>query len=363
MSLTIQQHTFRSKSICTAAVLIPCIHSLINAGILHTKHPKRYFQYSLHDPIDTPFARFRYYYHSWSRSLHHASLFPSTLNTSSTAIQFNCHSNPSLTLPDELKLLGVREPQFEASTPSSEVLNSIETAVIKPHSSPISLESLCTPPSKLRYEEPSPTYNSISPLRIPAFTNLQPVTYLPPPSPPLARSSRLKKNPPSGTYPRPSTPIPTFGEILNRFDDSPSKSHRRFWPPESLDSRKDFGVPARSNSPENIPVRPSSRRSRDSRRSSLDSKGTGNDKRKVDFGGLIAQLVRRTPSPSPDRGRGKLEYDSSGVGSAVGVADDVYEKIGPKGSIRMFRGIVGASLTRKGKAGSSTSSIDSRSNG
>ena len=39
--------------------------SLVNAGTLPREHPRRFYNYALLDPIDQPFATFRYYYRSW----------------------------------------------------------------------------------------------------------------------------------------------------------------------------------------------------------------------------------------------------------------------------------------------------------
>ncbi|KAJ4361806.1 hypothetical protein N0V83_010747 [Neocucurbitaria cava] len=40
---------------------------LVNAGRAEAKHPKRFYQFSLIDPIDQPFATFRYYYRTWDQ--------------------------------------------------------------------------------------------------------------------------------------------------------------------------------------------------------------------------------------------------------------------------------------------------------
>ncbi|KAL9123668.1 MAG: hypothetical protein Q9217_006922 [Psora testacea] len=40
---------------------------LVNAGILPRKHPQRFYRYALLDPLDRPFATFRYYYRSWDQ--------------------------------------------------------------------------------------------------------------------------------------------------------------------------------------------------------------------------------------------------------------------------------------------------------
>ena len=40
-------------------------HSFANAGLLPYKHPRRYYNYALLDPLDQPFATFRWYYRTW----------------------------------------------------------------------------------------------------------------------------------------------------------------------------------------------------------------------------------------------------------------------------------------------------------
>ncbi|KAG9190807.1 hypothetical protein G6011_08895 [Alternaria panax] len=41
--------------------------SLVNAGRAGPEHPKRFYKFALIDPIDQPFATFRYYYRSWDQ--------------------------------------------------------------------------------------------------------------------------------------------------------------------------------------------------------------------------------------------------------------------------------------------------------
>ncbi|KAF6237127.1 hypothetical protein HO173_004595 [Letharia columbiana] len=41
--------------------------NLVNAGTLLDNHPQRYYKYALLDPLDAPFATFRYYYRSWDQ--------------------------------------------------------------------------------------------------------------------------------------------------------------------------------------------------------------------------------------------------------------------------------------------------------
>ena len=38
---------------------------MLNAGFLPDDHPQRYYTYSLLDPLDQPFATFRWYYRTW----------------------------------------------------------------------------------------------------------------------------------------------------------------------------------------------------------------------------------------------------------------------------------------------------------
>ena len=40
---------------------------LVNGGLVHPKHPRRYYKYALLDPLDQPFATFRYYYRTWGQ--------------------------------------------------------------------------------------------------------------------------------------------------------------------------------------------------------------------------------------------------------------------------------------------------------
>lgn len=39
--------------------------SLVKAGILTQEHPKRFYNYALLDPLDKPFASFRYFPRTW----------------------------------------------------------------------------------------------------------------------------------------------------------------------------------------------------------------------------------------------------------------------------------------------------------
>jgi len=41
--------------------------SLVNAGRASSEHPKRFYKFALIDPIDQPFATFRYYYRTWEQ--------------------------------------------------------------------------------------------------------------------------------------------------------------------------------------------------------------------------------------------------------------------------------------------------------
>ncbi|KAL8920726.1 MAG: hypothetical protein Q9208_006056 [Pyrenodesmia sp. 3 TL-2023] len=41
--------------------------SMLNAGILPDEHPRRYYKYSLLDPLDQAFATFRWYYRTWAQ--------------------------------------------------------------------------------------------------------------------------------------------------------------------------------------------------------------------------------------------------------------------------------------------------------
>lgn len=48
--------------------------SLVNAGDLDEEHPQSFYQFALIDPLDTPFARFRYYYRPWGQNSSHLHL-------------------------------------------------------------------------------------------------------------------------------------------------------------------------------------------------------------------------------------------------------------------------------------------------
>lgn len=39
--------------------------SMLNAGMLQDDQARRYYKYSLLDPLDQPFATFRWYYRTW----------------------------------------------------------------------------------------------------------------------------------------------------------------------------------------------------------------------------------------------------------------------------------------------------------
>ena len=41
--------------------------SLVNAGRASSEQPKRFYKFALIDPVDQPFATFRYYYRTWSQ--------------------------------------------------------------------------------------------------------------------------------------------------------------------------------------------------------------------------------------------------------------------------------------------------------
>lgn len=42
---------------------------MVNAGPLREKHPERFYKHQLLDPLDTPFATFRYLYRSWGKCI------------------------------------------------------------------------------------------------------------------------------------------------------------------------------------------------------------------------------------------------------------------------------------------------------
>lgn len=55
-----------STGIAQAVNYLLC-YSLVNAGLVPIKHPQRYYKYALLDPLDQPFATFRYFYRTWGR--------------------------------------------------------------------------------------------------------------------------------------------------------------------------------------------------------------------------------------------------------------------------------------------------------
>ena len=54
---------------CVARYRLLKYTSLVHAGLLPTRAPQRYYKYALLDPLDQPFATFRYYYRSMGMSL------------------------------------------------------------------------------------------------------------------------------------------------------------------------------------------------------------------------------------------------------------------------------------------------------
>lgn len=44
--------------------------SLVNAGRAGPEQPKRFYKFALVDPVDRPFATFRYYYRTWEQLRH-----------------------------------------------------------------------------------------------------------------------------------------------------------------------------------------------------------------------------------------------------------------------------------------------------
>ncbi len=55
-----------SAGIAQAVNYLLC-YSLVNAELVPIKHPQRYYKYALLDPLDQPFATFRYFYRTWGR--------------------------------------------------------------------------------------------------------------------------------------------------------------------------------------------------------------------------------------------------------------------------------------------------------
>ncbi|KAI4133195.1 MAG: hypothetical protein LQ347_002261 [Umbilicaria vellea] len=79
-------------------------HSFVNAGMVTYKHPRRYYKYALHDPLDHPFATFRWYYRTWG-----------TTAPSSPSISHRSANSPQ---PEELESMGVVSPETSTATAS-----------------------------------------------------------------------------------------------------------------------------------------------------------------------------------------------------------------------------------------------------
>ena len=63
--------------------LVDSEDSLANGDRLSRKHPQRYYKYALVDPLDQPFATFRYYYRTWGMYRVSCRIFPADANNAS----------------------------------------------------------------------------------------------------------------------------------------------------------------------------------------------------------------------------------------------------------------------------------------
>ncbi|MCJ1474936.1 hypothetical protein MMC13_003596 [Lambiella insularis] len=272
----------------------------LNAGILRFQHPKNYYQYALLDPLDTPFATFRFYFGPW----------------------------------EELSRLS------ETAPPRSPVrilpsLSELPAPTRTKRDSILSFASLYTPPERIPDylitipDPPSP--DADSPLRLPNTLSLSPFALPRPPSPPRFNPDSPRKILPGASHEnaalpaQPRTPTPK------------TKINRRLFSRNSPPKREE--VPSPSPSPTPL---------------------SGDSNRRADFGGIVAELMRR--SPSPERGRpkgrnrgrnvrgGSLSPDPRRAGfDALGVVveeeeeegglkDEVARKVRRAGSMAVLRG-------------------------
>ncbi|MCJ1436793.1 hypothetical protein MMC27_006175 [Xylographa pallens] len=212
---------------------------LFNAGILPHRHPKRYYQYALLDALDKPFASFRYYTCSWDE-LDRLSI--TSIPSDTSTVFTDC--------PSPTKYLSAR-PALQHRSSTASIL-SLASHYKPPHA--IQEAPLCPPPS--------PPFDS--PLRLP------PISLPRPPSPPSNVPLSPTKSMP-GSFP---------GEYPLLRNRSVTNINRTLLS-MSISSPRHEDDLVRSNE-ENV-------------RQSFESN------RRTDFGGLVAQLMRR--SPSPERGR------------------------------------------------------------
>ncbi|MCJ1315622.1 hypothetical protein MMC15_000942 [Xylographa vitiligo] len=215
---------------------------LFNAGILPHRHPKRYYQYALLDALDKPFASFRYYTCSWDE-LDRLSII-STASDTSTAFT-DC--------PSPSKYLSAR-PALKHRSSTASIL-SVASQYTPPHDIP---RAPHRPP-------PSPPFDS--PLRLP------PITLPRPPSPPTNVPLSPTKSMP-GSYP---------GEYPLLSNRSVTRVNRALLSMSISPPRHEDDLV---------------RSSQENTRQSLESNP------RTDFGGLVAQLIRRSPSPEQGRRAG-----------------------------------------------------------
>lgn len=73
-------------------------HSFANAGLVPSRHPRRYYNYALLDPLDQPFATFRWYYRTWGTASPSPPDFSGQLtmpNQSNSNPSASSHQNPA----------------------------------------------------------------------------------------------------------------------------------------------------------------------------------------------------------------------------------------------------------------------------
>ncbi|KAA6408016.1 MAG: hypothetical protein FRX48_08367 [Lasallia pustulata] len=175
------------------------IINFANAGLVPHKHPRRYYSYSLLDPLDQPFATFRWYYRTWEElgSIGVISPEPSTATASLRTIE---HTSTSAATEEE-----------EASTQSAEALtfyNVIDTALALQSTSERATIS---------------THNPTAHTGLPAPPRLLPPPLNPQPSP--RPNPRLPRRAPPHPHPLLQQPVePQAGS------DSNSRPHRPSFP-------------------------------------------------------------------------------------------------------------------------------------
>ncbi|MCJ1244100.1 hypothetical protein MMC30_001298 [Trapelia coarctata] len=281
--------------------------SLLNAGFLHPRrHPKRYYQYALLDELDNPYATFRYYYRAWEE-LERLGVTSSPPSTSPAASPV---PSPSLVASDPIRhsiilsnrlssisLLSLSTPS--PSTPHKDGLNSAKTPFNSPENAPATPTHKPAAINRVKEEASIP---DDSPLRIP------PTFALPPPITPTIRLLSPTKLSPTkassgGRFRRTPTPVPNLERLRENntsttnlagpvfcfsSEENPSPSPRR-----SMDSNS-------ANNPRSRPRLSLDTASTTKPRPSLDSL-SASATRRAEFGSLVANLMRQSPSPKKGR--------------------------------------------------------------